>query len=511
MIWLLWAGVASAQQLSLSYDEAVERALEQNPDLIRAQADIVSARGRVMASRGVFDPQLTSSYSFSRSSSQSFVQQPGSFDFVCAFDQIEPAIVDAINGEEPDIDVSGCNTGVSNFLLDSASSRAEYNLGVNGFLPTGTTVGVSLFGLEQINEQSISGAESTIQQSYTTNATLNVRQPLLQGYRTTFNLSGVRSAKRNLTRTEAAELERRQQTLADAANAYWNLFYQQIFENISKETVKVTQEERRIVIARIEQGDLAPVERSRVEAAVLDAQSNLLTAQNTTQDAEDALLLLLGEEPGQDVAITSTPALISVGGLDVNAAIEDALQNNANLLQLRETESLAEQSLADAKHTLLPELTGTGSYGLSGADEEGFATSISELTTGDLQNWSLGLELSMPLGNRADRGLYQQRVAELESARVSRESAERGLRQQVRAQVRSVRSAQLQIDLAQANLQAAEQTLDADRALRDAGRAIEKDVLESIRDVDNARVALERAKADYNLALIELNRLRGAL
>ena len=72
-------------------------------------------------------------------------------------------------------------------------------------------------------------------------------------------------------------------------------------------------------------------------------------------------------------------------------------------------------------------------------------------------------------------------------------------------------SAKLQIDLAAANLVAAEQTLSADRALRDAGRAIQKDVLESIRDFNNARVDAEKARADYNLALIELSRLRGAL
>ena len=65
--------------------------------------------------------------------------------------------------------------------------------------------------------------------------------------------------------------------------------------------------------------------------------------------------------------------------------------------------------------------------------------------------------------------------------------------------------------LAEANLRFAEETLTSQRALQNAGRAIQKDVLEAIRDVDNARVALVKARADAALALVELNRLRGSL
>ena len=58
---------------------------------------------------------------------------------------------------------------------------------------------------------------------------------------------------------------------------------------------------------------------------------------------------------------------------------------------------------------------------------------------------------------------------------------------------------------------AAEDTLAADQALRNAGQAIEKDVLESLRDFNNARVEVEKARSDYNLATVELARLTGSL
>tara|TARA_B100000519_G_C13873545_1_gene264821 strand:- start:143 stop:382 length:240 start_codon:yes stop_codon:yes gene_type:complete len=78
-------------------------------------------------------------------------------------------------------------------------------------------------------------------------------------------------------------------------------------------------------------------------------------------------------------------------------------------------------------------------------------------------------------------------------------------------QVRAVEAAVVQVNLASANLRFAEQTLNAERALREAGRVIQKDLLESMASVDDARTQVEQAKGDYQLALIELERLKGTL
>ena len=157
-----------------------------------------------------------------------------------------------------------------------------------------------------------------------------------------------------------------------------------------------------------------------------------------------------------------------------------------------------------------PSCLGPMSYTLYG-QEESLGNATTELLSGDLRQWYVGADLSVPLGNRVDRGAFEQRLSELDQAKVARENQERTVEQRVRAQLRAVQLTTMQITLAEANLKAAEDTLSADRALRDAGRAIQRDVLESIRDFNNARVDVEKARADYNLSLIELSRLRGAL
>ena len=474
---LLWLSTAlAAETISLSLEDAVDRALDRNPELVQALADVDAARASLTQSWATFEPSVSASYNYSNTAEQFFVQ---SF----------------------------------NLFADVASDTDSYSFGLSGYAPTGTSFDVNLSAEDQLStsELDLFGDGASELRNTSARGGITVSQSLLQGFWTTYNLSGVRIAKRSLTSSEAAAYARKQQVLADTSNAYWNLYYQQKLVEISQETLQITQEERRIVIARIEQGDLAPVERARVEAAALEAESNLLTAQDTSATATETLLLLLGEDPSAGVAITSAPLPVTQRQIDADAAITEALEQNADLLQLRQAEENAQDNLASARHALMPELTGTASYSQSGREEGPLGDAVTEALSGDFRTWSVGATLSVPLGNRADRGAAEQRAAELTRAKTARESFERTLAQQVRAQARAVRSAQLRVQLSDANLVAAEETLSADRALRDAGRAIEKDVLESIRDVENARVSVERARSDYNLALIELNRLRGTL
>jgi outer membrane protein TolC len=117
----------------------------------------------------------------------------------------------------------------------------------------------------------------------------------------------------------------------------------------------------------------------------------------------------------------------------------------------------------------------------------------------------------MPLLGRADRGQALQRAAEASKVRAEKLQLERQIRTQVRAQIRTIEAAAMQVSLTAANLDLATQTLTAERALVEAGRVIQKDLLESIAAVDDARIQVEQSKGDYQMALIELDRLKGTL
>lgn len=489
MTFLLLSAVGVALAgTPLSYEDALQQALERNPTLLSTEAGIAQAEGALLAAQGIFDPSLGAGINYSSDVSQN--------SFFSGVDQ--------------------------RFQLAGA------NVGVTGLLPTGTTLGVDFANRRQNTaydgnperiEQLRQGGILNEEYQYRSVLSASVTQSILQGFRMAYNLSSVRQARRARDQAEAELLRQRNETLASVAGAYWDLWYQRRAVAIAEKSLEVAREESRIVAAKIAQGTLAGVEQARVAAAVVQAESALVTARATAQAANDLLLTLLGERPGVSVDLTTGPAAINEAGVEVERAVEAALQNNPELQSLRLARDNAELDVQDARHQLLPELTASGSYGLTGLENRdpnspaalGTMPAAPNIFTGEARNWSVGLNASVPLGNKVDRGNRDQKVAALEVAKRNLEAREYLLAQQVRAAAANIETTRAQVKLMRANLELAEQTLAAERALADAGRSLQRDVLEAIKNVDDARLNLENAKANYLLAIIELERLKGSL
>lgn len=471
---LLVALLSDAVALPLSYRDALDTALRGNATLLIAEQDQLSAEGALLAARGVFEPTLRGSESYTSDRGESVGQFGEVFQDVRSF--TTSAGVDWLFG-------TGTTAG-----LDLSETRSEVEFILRDF--GGQSQAQGPFFNQRIN--------------------LSLSQSLLQGHRLAYNLAGVRQARQAITLSEAETQRVRQEVLATVSSLYWGLLYQQRLVGILEQSVKVSTEEKRVVELKVQQGTLAPVEATRADQALVQAQQSLIAAREGLRTAEDNLSLALGEAPGTPYELTTAPARPVRLEIDDEEAVRSALAHNPSLAALRLQEQGATADVADARHQLLPQLDAVGSFGLN-ANETTRGAALSELFSGELPRWSLGANLSVPLGNKADRGTLQSRTATAEKVRLQRMDLERSIAQQVRTQVARIETARSQLDLAEANQRLAEQTLTAERALLDAGRSLQKDVLEAIRAVDNARLDVERAITDYQLAIIELERLKGSL
>lgn len=472
MLALLLCLTASAEDLG--YADALQQALDRNASVLGGQLTADGARGALLASKGIFDPELSAWMGYSASRGES-TREFGD-------------VLSSFNALNVDAEVSQyLETGTSLSLgLATTQSRFRYELRDTGIV-----------------------VESDEPQ-WSTDLSLGLTQNLLEGFSRRYNLQGVRTAEQSVETASLSVLATRQQVLADTARAYWSLALSQRLVAIAEQGLAVAEEERRIVVARVEAGSLAPIERTRVEALVVQARSSLLEARSAAAAAAEGLQVLLGRAPDGQLTATSEPAEPSAIELNAETIVEEAMRQNLELQQLRLAEEGADLDVRDARHARMPSLSLVGSAAIKGY-ETSLGSSFSEMFGGDLLDWSLGGQFGAPLGNRVARGTVEQREAALAQARISREAAERSLQQGVRAQVRAVEQAAATLELARANLDLAEQTLAAERVLQEAGRALQKDVLESMRAVDSARVAVEQARVDHAMAVVELMRLRGAL
>jgi len=478
----------SATAADLGYDEALQQALARNPTIQLAGTAVERADGALLAAGAVFDTTLSAN----GNSSSTTTQSP----------QLQNVNIDDRN--------------------------ASFGASVARFFPTGTTGTVawqnrqsttlyqaeSTQALDQLREYGLINEDIRYQASLIA----TMRQSLLDGFRMSANLQGVRTAQRARDQADAARLRARQEVLSQTARAYWELWYQNRRVSIAEQALDVAKEERRIVTLKVEQGTLAGVEQARVDAAVVQAESALLAARAGARTAADLLLVLVGSDPGSAVQLTTDPVEPRDLSIDPAEVVTAALANNPEIQSLRLAASNAELDMIDARHRRLPQLDVNGSFGLIGLDQApsnetnvNMASANAKIFDADARTWSVGADFTMPLGNKADRGAIDQSKADLRSARLELEGRERSLAQEVRTQVNTLETAWKQVELAQANLRLADATLSAERALADAGRSVQKNVLEAMRAVDDARLNVEKAKADYLVAIIELERLKGSL
>ncbi|MBN1335383.1 MAG: TolC family protein [Deltaproteobacteria bacterium] len=473
-LFLLAASHAADVEAPISYADALARAIEANPSLLSARAAVQSAEGSLLSARGTFDPVAGLSVADSRSISE----------------------------------------GASQFgPLSAQVSGLEWGASVSQFLATGTRLGLDLtlaserYRYELLETGAVWEPEDP---QYQGRLAFRVSQSLLEGLKTAWNLEAVQTRRRALTTAEAEARAALLQAVADAAFAYWNLRYRQDLEEIAEETLAVAEEEARVVAAMVEAGRLAPVEISRVQAVVVQARASRLEAENARRQAADALSVLLGETPGVAWIAMSAPDEPAVGTLDEARVVEAARSGNPGLEAARIAEEGARVALANARHGRLPDLNLEAAAGLTGF-ETSYEAAIREMASGALRYWSVGVDLTVPMGNRGDRGLVWAAESDLARARVARENAERTLAEQVRAQIRTLEAGREQVEYGTANLDYCRATLSAEKARQQEGRAIQRDVLEAERAVAEAQAGLARARTGYALALVELGRLQGRM
>ncbi|MGO9722431.1 MAG: TolC family protein, partial [Methylocella sp.] len=376
---------------------------------------------------------------------------------------------------------------------------------------------------------------------------IKLTQHLLQGFGFTPNNRYIQIAKNNREISDVAFRLQAITTVDQIENMYWDLVY--AYENVKVQKENLAFAERTLSDTKkqVEIGTLAPIEVVRAQSTVASDQQTLTLALTNLQLEQllmkNALTRTLLDPALADAEVipTSTmelPAPEAV--IPTQDLVNDALSHRPELAEARINLTNTEISNKAIRNALLPQLDLFAYYGGSGlggsfntnyvcAQDPGFCNPIpnpppfvppaslgyggtlNQLINSTAPDKGLGVNLTIPIRNRAAqatqvRSEFEQRQSQLRIQQIENQigievrNAQFGV-QQNRA---SVNSAQAAVDLAR-------QSLDAEQKKYALGASTSTLVLQYQSGLTSALSTLVSAKAAYEKAQLELDRATGLL
>jgi outer membrane protein TolC len=133
------------------------------------------------------------------------------------------------------------------------------------------------------------------------------------------------------------------------------------------------------------------------------------------------------------------------------------------------------------------------------------------MVQGNFNNWSAGLTLTVPLGNRAAEAGYTQATLQEQQSRVSLRNLELQIVAQVREAARRIETTAKRVEAARVARALAEETLRIEQRRLRAGVTTTFNVLQFQRDLTAAQAVEVQAVNEYQKSLANLERVRGTV
>jgi outer membrane protein len=524
-------GIINSNILTLSLNDAIRKALQNNNDIEVARDDVRFAETQL---RGLY----------------------GAYDTIFS---VTPQIVHNITPQQSSLGGGGASgtTTTTTFNFNPSLTRS--------FERTGGT-----YTLSFANSRTTSSSTfSSLSPFYSSNLSLTFNQPLWRNRSIDANRRAIKIQKKFIQQSDSDFRQRTIQIISSVQAAYWNLVFALRNQQNQLESLNLARQNMRNIEAQIEAGAKAPLDRAQVQTDIATRETNLFVATQNVSVAENTLkqLMLRGPDASEwsaSITPTDTPAL-DLAPVNLTVALEEAHKNRPELRRLNLQKEINVIDLDFYRNQTKPQIDLTGTVattGLAGnptglpagtdvplisgvlnADAfllsqiqdiqrragfpvatppnvtvggppanlvGGFGQDLRNLFGFGTRNITVGVAISFPFRNRTAE-------ANLAGARIQREQLEASYRSQDQAIEMDVRNAAQAVDTAQRRVRAsrlaresAEQQLAGEEKLYEVGRSTTFLLLQRQNELTAARTNELAAQTDYNKALADLQRATGS-
>lgn len=244
------------------------------------------------------------------------------------------------------------------------------------------------------------GSSSGFNPAYTTATFFELRQPLLRAGGWKVNAAPIQIAA---ARADQSQWEVTQATLAQLrsiTDAYWKLHAAMIALQSVESVLPLADEVVRIEQLRLESQRSIYMDVARASVNLENLKRQRSQAQLNVVQREYDLRQLLGLPSSDGTLLTpiDTPSQLKAN-FDVATLVQTAYSRRPDLNRRRARREEQEWRLVAARNGKLPQLDFRALTRTSGLNSQ-LDDSLSQMSTFNYTDWTLGLEFSMPLGNR---------------------------------------------------------------------------------------------------------------
>jgi outer membrane protein len=515
---LLGAAAANASaQTALTLADATGRALAKNRDVVIEREAGNIADANIERAHGAYDPVLRGEARYR--------------------DSVVPTT--SLLSGAPEGELAPHFRGVT-----SSASLTQ-------LLPNGATLAFNTSsGFEQTNN-----FLTLISPAWTTLIGVEARLPVMQNRAIDPARRAIRVAQVGKERSSLSLRRTLLETVNAVEQAYWTLVAAQRDVEIKQQSVTLAEQQQSDVQARIDAKTTPESDIAQPTAEIGRRKGDLYASEEARARAERALKLLMLENESDplwdtEVRAVDAPDVTPIAGqagaaqtgaeqvdaaqttAQLQAALKDAAEYRPELADVAARLKLQDIDIEAANDRLKPQLDFVASYtarGLSGSEHDarvpiqgipvvfndefdgGPFTSLHNLVRMRFPDASIGVQVSIPIGNRAAKA----DVAVAQSARRQtlslRDKEAQRIAVEVRNAVTALQTASQRLDAARASREAAEVQLRAEQDRFEAGLTTTFLVLTRQNDLAAARVTETTALTAWRRGLAELARARGTL
>lgn len=451
---------AEEETLPLTLKQAIKMAVEKNLEVRAELYNPAMNEADVRMNRGIYDPLVTLTSNYQQSVTQS------------------------------------ASTVVSGASI-SRQKNFQADAGITQLLPIGGSLGFSY-----TNSWNRSNADTTrgfLDDYWRSELIAGYSQPLFKNFGREATEVGIAVAVNN----KAASLDLFRNKLIDVVTrvrgAYFTLY--SLRENLeAKKTAlilaqKILDETK----GRVRAGVLPAMEILNAEFGVASREKERIDAEKLLLDQIDVVKNLL-QIDGSQILIPVDPPTRESYPINEAEALAQALSRRPDLKALRVNVQTLELQTRVAHNRTMPDLTFNANAALTGLERD-FGRDMRKLGSAEYPIWSVGLEFSYPIGNRAAQNEFIKNRLSTEQARVQLKNLEENIKNDIRSAIRGIKANYLQLAVADRGLAYAEERMRAYIKKNEVGLATTKEVVDVQNDLVAAKANQIQAQTDYTNAI----------